>query len=203
MNAITEVCKERNLVKREYMTTLSLGAYILSKSVVMALLCAIQSLLFAGMFYLNVGLPEEELLFEPFWEITLTVFMTLLSGASIGMLVSCLSKNEDQAAKFAPILLIPQLLFSGVIFDLGTPFLKNISYVVTARYAMEVFGSFANLNLLDVVTTDGIHIPREDEEIFTFTAEHINDTLIKMILFVLAYCILSAILLRRIKKADD
>ena len=39
LNSIQEICKERTVLKREYMTGLSLSAYVLSKAVVLGVLC--------------------------------------------------------------------------------------------------------------------------------------------------------------------
>ena len=47
LNAIQEICKERVVLKREYMTGLSLSAYVLSKAVVLGILCLVQSVLLA------------------------------------------------------------------------------------------------------------------------------------------------------------
>ena len=43
--------KERSILKREYMTGLSLNAYILSKISVLGILCILQSILIVGVFY--------------------------------------------------------------------------------------------------------------------------------------------------------
>jgi ABC-type multidrug transport system permease subunit len=196
-NAITEVCKERNLIKREYMTTLSLGAYISAKTALLLILCAINSLIFASVFAARVGMTEAELLFAPFLEILLTIFLTGLAGSAIGMFVSCLSKNEDAASKLAPILILPQILFSGVIFELGDGFVKHISYIVTARWAMEAFGSFVNLNDLSEKLNSNADF------MFEFTQEHAAWSLFKLALFPLVFCSLSFFALKNIRNSKE
>ena len=59
LNSIQEICKERTIMKREYMTGLSLSAYISSKIIVLGGLCLVQSLMVTGVFSMLVGLPEE------------------------------------------------------------------------------------------------------------------------------------------------
>ena len=68
LNAIQEVCKERSILKREYMAGLSLNEYILSKILVLGVLCLIQSALIVGVFAMSVGLPEEGLFLPPMIE---------------------------------------------------------------------------------------------------------------------------------------
>jgi ABC-type multidrug transport system ATPase subunit len=202
MNAITEVCKERSLIKREYMTTLSLGAYILAKTAVLLILCAVQSLIFAAFFAAGVGMPPDKLMFEPFLEVLLTIFLTGMAGSSMGMFVSCLSKNEDKAAKLAPLLLLPQMLFSGVIFELGNDILKAISYIVTSRWSMEAFGTFVNLNVMDAMM-NGRRIPRTAEDMFEFTQKHAINSLIMIALFSVFFSVVSAFVLALIRNSDD
>jgi hypothetical protein len=202
MNSITEVCKERNLIKREYMTTLSLGAYILAKTAMLLLLCLAQSIIFAVVFAIGVGLPKDELMFSPFLEIFLTIFLTGMAGSSMGMFVSCFSKNEDKASKLAPILLLPQMLFSGVIFELGNDILKFISYIATSRWSMEAFGSFVNLNIMDAIM-GGNRISRAAEDMFEYTERHATSALIMIALFSVVFSIISVFALLSIKNSED
>ena len=103
---------------------------------------------------------------------TLVCFATIISASSIGLVASALSKNSSVAMSFAPLLLVPQLLFSGMLFpleDIG----ENISYFILCRFTVEGFGTINNLNNL----TDSIQkiIPtyiREAESFYTFTVEH-------------------------------
>ena len=76
LNAIQEVCKERHILKREYMTGLHLSSYILSKFLILGGLCAVQSLLLLGVFGILVGMPQEKLLLEPWLEFFVTTFVT-------------------------------------------------------------------------------------------------------------------------------
>ena len=53
-NSIQEICKERNILRREYMTNLKLPVYIFSKFFVQAIIGAVQAVLLAGVFILVV-----------------------------------------------------------------------------------------------------------------------------------------------------
>ena len=60
LDAIQEICKERVILKREYSSGLSLGAYVLSKALVLSLLCALQTVLLVVTFLLVVGAPNTD-----------------------------------------------------------------------------------------------------------------------------------------------
>ena len=149
MNSVQEICKERSITKREYMTGLSLTSYVASKIIVLSFLCLIQSILVMAVFAITVGLPSSSVFLPAFLEMLITMFLSAVSAAAIGLMVSSLFTNADRAMTTVPILLMPQILFSGTIFELeGVT--KAISWFTTARWTMEGLGSTANLNDLEM-----------------------------------------------------
>lgn len=175
LNAIQEICKEWVILKREYVSFLNLGAYILSKFVVLGLFCLIQTVLLTGGFAAMVGIPEEGVMFPPLIEFTITTYLCMLSAMGMGLLVSTMFQNPDRAMTVAPILLMPQILFSGLAFK-WEGVVKSISYVVSCRWAVEAYGTTANMNALpiDYDLPEGMPVPeREFEEFYEFTTEHL------------------------------
>lgn len=203
LNAIQEICKERTILRREYMTGLRLGPYLLSKITVLGVLCGVQSLLLTGVFALLVGMPEHSVLLPPFLEILTTTFLTALSSAAMGVLVSALFTNPDRAMTAAPILLMPQILFSGLIFKL-TGVTELLSLAAVCRWSMEGYGSTANLNDLTLrLQQEGIMIPHEAEDFFTFTLDHLMSAWGILCAFTILFLLAARILLRSIRKGDD
>ncbi len=154
LNAIQEICKEKSILKRENMAGLSLFAYVTSKMLVLTLLCVVQSLLLTGAFTLLIGLPDKGILLPPFIELYLTTFLTALSATALGLVVSSFFDNPDRALVVAPILIMPQILFSGILFDLSGA-TNTISYFTTCRWSMKAYCITADLNsLTDKVKLD-------------------------------------------------
>lgn len=204
LNSIQEVCKERTIVKREYMTGLSMSAYVLSKIVVLCVLSLVQSVLMVGVFGLVVGTPDEGVFLPPLLELLITTFLTSLSAAGMGIFVSCLFNNSDRAMTTAPILLMPQIIFSGLIFKLEGA-TEKISWFTVCRWSMEGYGSTANLNSLEskILTEypnlEGM-ITREAEDFFEFTTEHMITTWGILLAFTVGFLILARIALIKIAK---
>ena len=198
LNAIQEICKERSILKREYMTGVSLTSYILSKILVLGTLCLIQSLMIVAVFALLVGLPEKGVIIGAFWEFFVTTFLTSISSAVMGLFVSSLFNNADRAMTMAPILLMPQILFSGLLFKLeGVT--KVISYLTVCRWSMEGYGTVSDLNALDLrLQTEGLPIPHEAEEFFTYTSEHLLRSWGIMIAFSVVLLIITRIMITSI-----
>lgn len=200
LNAIQEICKERSIMKREYMTGLSLSAYVCSKMIVLGVLCLIQSLLITGVFSQMVGLPEEGILAHPFLELLTTTFITAVSSTAMGLFVSSLFTNADRAMTVAPILLMPQILFSGLIFKLSGA-TEIISWFAVCRWSMEGYGTSANLNDLTLkLQQEGIMLPHEAESFFDFTASHLLTSWGILILFTFVFLLLARLVLSRIGK---
>ncbi len=200
LNAIQEICKERTVMKREYMTGLSLSSYISSKIFVLGGLCFVQSLLITGVFSLMVGLPEKGIITAPFVEILTTTFLTAVASTAMGLFVSSLFTNADRAMTVAPILLMPQILFSGLIFKLSGA-TETISWLAVCRWSMEGYGTTANLNELPLkLQQEGVQIPHEAESFFEFTSSHLLSSWGILVVYTVVFLILARIVLSKIGK---
>ena len=200
LNAIQEICKERTVMKREYMTGLSLSSYISSKIFVLGGLCFVQSLLITGVFSLMVGLPEKGIITAPFVEILTTTFLTAVASTAMGLFVSSLFTNADRAMTVAPILLMPQILFSGLIFKLSGA-TETISWLAVCRWSMEGYGTTANLNELPLkLQQEGVQIPHEAESFFEFTSSHLLSSWGILVIYTVVFLILARIVLSKIGK---
>lgn len=148
-NSIQEICKESQIYQRERMANLKLLPYVTSKLMVNALLDLIQTSLLLLVVNFTLGLPENGMQFEnaPALEIFITTFLTMFSASCIGLAVSALVTNSDQAISIAPVLLIPQILFSGIIVDLQG-LIDKFSYLISCRYACVAYCTTANINNL-------------------------------------------------------
>ena len=102
-NSIQEICKERVIVKREYMANLKLPGYVLSKFVFQAVLGAVQSLLLTGIFLALVGKNPRGVFLDSFIpEMMLTVWLTVLASVALGLTVSAVVKTGDKGMTVAP-----------------------------------------------------------------------------------------------------
>ena len=213
LNSIQEICKERVILRREYMTGLRLDSYILSKLLVMGLVCMVQATLLTLVFVLTVGAPAEGIMLPAVLEFFLVIFFTAFAATAMGLFVSSLFKNADRAMTVAPLLLMPQLLFSGLLFKLSGA-TEAVSWLVTCRFSMECLGTTANLNSLiqkmevefqkDEKLYDIILFENEDffehfEDFFDYEAGHFFFAMFMLVVFVVAFSALAGVVLRNIK----
>ncbi|HET8912167.1 MAG TPA: FHA domain-containing protein [Ktedonobacteraceae bacterium] len=145
INGAREIVKEAAIYRRERTVNLGIVPYMFSKIVVLGILCLLQSLVLV-VFVNSRSKFETSILFSPFIEIYITLFLTSIAGLMIGLTVSAIAPNNDRAMSFVPIILIPQVIFSGTIFALTSPLLKFLSIFFPARWAMMALGSTVGLH---------------------------------------------------------
>lgn len=111
-NAVREIVDEQTIYRRERQTGLKIPSYIFSKLAVLSLVALVQCfsvvliLLFVkGALYLEPG------------EVAGAVgilFLVAVSGTLIGLVISALVRTPEKALTLFPLVLIPELLLSGL-----------------------------------------------------------------------------------------
>ena len=200
-NSIQEICKERVILKREYMANLKLPCYLMSKFVIQALLGLVQAIILTMVFLRLSGVSREGIFLEHFEaEILLTVWLTILASTAMGFIVSSIVKTGDKAMAIAPFLLIIQLLFSGILFKLeGSG--RMISFCTISRWSVESLGSIAKLNRLDLeMQTDFPMLEHEAEEFFKASQGHLLQTWGILLLMTVFLMTVSLVMLRNVSR---
>lgn len=122
-NSIQEIVKERNILKREYMSSLRLGSYVASKLIVQGVICAVQSLIITGIFYIAVSgrvYPTTGIVSgSARLDFYITVFLVTFAADVTALFISSIVKSSVMANTFIPIILIVQIIYSGVLFEMG------------------------------------------------------------------------------------
>lgn len=206
-NSIQVVVKERDIVKREYVSgALRIGCFTTSRAILQFALCAFQSAVLCLSFYgvelaYENELPTEGLIFSSAMvEYYITVLLVMYAADTMGLMISCFVKSEQLASQLSPYILIVQLLFSGVLFAMEGA-ASSVSALMLSRWGMEALGSISNLNELPLRLQEEFPmIPHEADEAFTYTAEHLGQVWGILVLFVLVPLIVGNIGLHGVKK---
>lgn len=134
INAAREIVKERSIVDRERAIGVQIPAYLASKLIILLALVTAQTLLFAFIVLALRPLHESSLA-----ALELVAALTLASWIAVllGLIVSAYSGSEDQATGVIPLLLVPQLLFSGAIVPIGdmTAPVRVLAALIPARWS--------------------------------------------------------------------
>jgi ABC-type multidrug transport system permease subunit len=96
---------------------------------------------------INIIAPfHQGILFYGLLEVYITLTITALAGMMLGLAISAAVPNNDTALSFIPIILVPQVIFSGTIFPLKDPFSQAVGALFAARWSMIALGSSVGLH---------------------------------------------------------
>lgn len=164
-NSVQEISKERVIFERERFTGVKTVPYILSKFVVIGVLCIIQALIMMLLFSaftnttatvdgdmtavtaLKLGMGENGIVFANggLWmEFYVTTLLLLFSAMCLGLTISSAVSN-DMALVICPVCLLPQILFSGVACTLSG-ITETLSNIVTCRWSCIAYFTSAAIN---------------------------------------------------------
>lgn len=206
-NSIQTIVKERKSIRRDYVSgALRIGCYTASRAIIQLILCAFQSAVLCLSFYgvqwaYDNELPSKGLIFgSAMLEYYLTIFLIVFAADTMGLCISCIVKNEQLASQLSPYILIVQLLFSGVLFAMEGA-ASSVSSLMLSRWGMEALGSISNLNDLPLRLQEEFPmIPHEADEAFLYTAEHLQEVWLILLVFVVVPLIIGNIALHSVKK---
>jgi ABC-type multidrug transport system ATPase subunit len=136
-----EIFRDRKILKREQFLHLSRASYLYSKVVIMFGISAIQTLSFLVVGHLVLEIPLSEM---RYW---LILFSTACFANILGLNISSAFNSAVTIYILIPLLIIPQLLLSGVViqFDkfnpqvgepVGVPLMGD---VMASRWAFEAY----------------------------------------------------------------
>jgi ABC-type multidrug transport system ATPase subunit/uncharacterized tellurite resistance protein B-like protein len=136
-----EIFKDRKILKRERYLNLSKGSYVFSKVFVLTLISAFQTICFVlvGNWILEIPLTETR-----YWMI---LFSCAVFANMLGLNISSAFNSAVTIYILIPILIIPQLLLSGVVIEFdkfnpkvgspnGIPWLAE---TMASRWAFEAY----------------------------------------------------------------
>jgi ABC-type multidrug transport system ATPase subunit/pSer/pThr/pTyr-binding forkhead associated (FHA) protein len=146
--AARELVRERAIFQRERMINLRLVPYLLSKLFLLSLIVALQTILLFGT--LKV-LHYAGLMSVPgsFFGVPQLLVMALTGsvGVALGLFVSALVGTSEVATSLVPLILIPQILFAGLI-TVPTGASKVIGAAMPATWAFDDMKRFSALDTL-------------------------------------------------------
>ena len=159
INSTREFVKESAIYRRERAVNLGILPYMFSKIVVLAALSLAQSAVL--ILIVQVGEPlQQGIIMSPTLEAYITLALTSWAGLLLGLAISAISQNADRAVSFVPLILLPQVIFSGAIIPLKDYASQAVAVFIPARWAMAALGTTVGLHASAV---GGDHLFGSDE----------------------------------------
>ena len=173
--ASREVIRERAVYNRERMVNLRLLPYVGSKLFVLMLIVSFQCfLLFATLKLLDLTtlmkLPGR---FGGLLQLSVMI-LTGMVGVALGLFISAVVKTSEMATSLVPLILIPQILFSGLV---GVPvgFAKVVGTAMPATWAFDEMKRLSGLEVLRGKDENAQPAPNNEGRGLYKQIEHEND----------------------------
>ena len=144
LNSYGAICNERPILTREVFGGLDVAAYLLAKFTVLALVGLAQCVILSGGALLAIDFPFT----YPFvgtLQFFLALYLTNVSVAAMGLLISSLLKNAGSAILPVLIVIIMQVVFSEAVFPIEGV-VRNLCYITSAMWGVSLIGQSCLLN---------------------------------------------------------
>ena len=163
-SSVQEIIKESAIYARERLINLGLLPYLGSKILIRSGLAVAQTLLIVLAVLVGFQSPQYNL--TPwFLGLGITNFLTLLASISLSLMISAFVKNENEANSILPLIMIPQIILSGVLFELkGLP--AKLGWLTISRWSIGAYGALVNVNEMVPKISNTPGVPSLDK-IFT------------------------------------
>jgi ABC-type multidrug transport system ATPase subunit/pSer/pThr/pTyr-binding forkhead associated (FHA) protein len=144
-----EVIRERAVYNRERMVNLGLFPYIGSKLLVLTFIVGLQVfLLFLCLQFFSItGLMKLDGSPVALFYQVIIMLLTAMVGIAIGLFVSAVVKTSEMATSLVPLMLIPQILFSGLV-GVPTGASRVIGLVMPATWSFDAMKRSTGLDTL-------------------------------------------------------
>lgn len=152
-NSVQVVCRERDIVKREHRSGMHIFAYISAHMIYQGFLCLLQSIITIVVFkYAGMAMPTVGFITPWFYvDFCLTMFFVTYAADMMSLMLSCIVRNTTAAMTVMPLVLIVQLVFSGIMFSLSGAAAKFTKLTI-AHWGMRAICAQADYNSLPMVS---------------------------------------------------
>ncbi|ELS02633.1 ABC-type multidrug transport system, ATPase component [Xenococcus sp. PCC 7305] len=143
-NSIQEISRESAIYFRERLLNLGLIPYIGSKLLIRSGIALVQTILITISILVLFRFSGSTLISWPIG-LAITTFLTLIASTSLSLMVSASVKDTNQGISILPLIMIPQIILSGVLFQLDG-LSKIVSWFMISRWSVGAYGIIAQVN---------------------------------------------------------
>jgi hypothetical protein len=149
---IRDLVSERRTFRREQAIGLSTTAYLVGKLIVFSVAAAVQAAIVTVIVIAVKGRPVHDavLLHNPVVELYLSVAVTAIVSAIVGLAMSSLGKSPREVVPLVVPVILASVLFAGGLLPLvGKWGFDQISWLIPARWGFAASASTVDLRRVD------------------------------------------------------
>ena len=144
LNSYGEICNERPVLTREVFGGLDVTGYVLAKFTVLALIGLAQCIILSAGALIAIDFPFT----HPFagaLQFFLALYLTNVSVAAMGLLISSVLKNAGSAILPVLVVILMQVVFSEAVFPIEGA-VRNLCYITSTMWGVSLIGQSCDLN---------------------------------------------------------
>jgi ABC-type multidrug transport system ATPase subunit/pSer/pThr/pTyr-binding forkhead associated (FHA) protein len=193
IDSAREVIKERAIFIRERAAGVRVSAYLASKAIFLFLLCAIQAAALTAVVFALRPLNGQHLVKT---SVLVELVGTGLVAVAMGLLISSVSRSQDQATALIPIAMVIQLLFGGAIVTVKSMgrVMAGFASVIFSRWSFAGVGT--TIDMKSRIGADTLFRKSNSYGSGFFTMP-LTSTIVVMSVFLIVFLLGSAFLLSR------
>ena len=136
--AVRELIADQVIFRRERRVGVGTFPYVMSKVSVLGVIVAIQACFLSGVMYFSMDMATYEFSLPALLGVSV---LTAWVGMGLGLFISSLYRSSEAAVSTLPIILIPQIAFSSLLFAIRdmTWLSKAITWLMPTRYTFDAF----------------------------------------------------------------
>ena len=175
------------------------------------MVCAVQTLLLILIFAVSISgkvYPTKGIIFPSSWiDVYITVFLVTFAADTTALVVSSIVKSSSTANTFIPIILIVQIVFCGVLFDLGDT-MNNVAGIMISKWGIGALSAIYRLNECQVsliLENPELSLQMGEQmtsidDLYVATASNLASIWLILIAFIVVTAVASRFILTRVKK---
>ena len=144
LNSYSAICNERDILTREVFGGLDVTGYLMAKFTVLAVIGLVQCLILGigALLCINFSFGST---FSGSLQLLLALYLTNISVAAMGLLISSLLKDAGSAILPVLVVIIVQVVFSDAVFTLNG-WVNEICKFIPTMWGVSVIGKSCDLN---------------------------------------------------------
>ena len=176
-NSIQRICKEHDTITSEYRSGLHISSYVMSHVIFDFFVCLCKSMILYIITCFFIDYPSRGIIFRyAAIEYAITFFLIVWGSDIMGIMISSISPNPNTAMTAMPFVLIMQLIYCGVLFELKS-ISEYVAYITFSKWGMMALGSIGDLNSEELPLQLNEAFPNvvrlEDDAMFYNTPENL------------------------------
>ena len=153
-------------------------------------------------------LPDEGILFPLVIDLFISFFLVIFAADMLSLLVSCVVKTPNVAMTVMPFVLIVQLVFAGVVFELEGS-MEKVANLTICKWGMQAVQVIANTtksvrtsayDFEEITTLPLYELPKKDLPALDPEVGNLLQAWGIMLLFIAVYIVVAVIALRQVSR---